>query len=120
MLGYLFKKRNECFHPQISPDVYAGYCPDCGEYVENQWFMARCSCCGIKHKTIVCRGQIRPVNKYCTNCGSRVYEVEKLEKINFIEINYAVIIKKSINNAKKSFIQTWVENDFPIGLITQK
>lgn len=121
MLRYLFKKNQECFHEKISPDVFAGYCPDCGEYVENQWFLARCGCCGIKHKTIIIKGKIRPEHRFCTNCGDNHYIIEKLDKINFIDINYAVIVKEIILNTKKSFIQTWVDKEItPMILIAQK
>ena len=35
-----FLKRNKvCTHTQVKPDVDYAYCPDCGELVENQWYL---------------------------------------------------------------------------------
>jgi len=106
----LFNKPS-CTHEKITPDMLAGYCPDCGEYVENQWFLTRCTCCGIKQKTIFLRGKISSENKFCKNCGSNYFGIEKLNKITFIDIHYAAILKQVIDNRKKSVIQTWVENE---------
>jgi len=109
MFADLFKKRIECPHEKITPDMNAGYCPDCGRYIENQWFMTRCSCCGIKQKTVLLKGSISKATKYCKNCGSRAFAVEKLNKINFVDIHYAVLIKQIFENYHTYFIQSWVE-----------
>ena len=37
---FLFKKK-ECTHDKISPDKSGQYCPDCGKYVENKWFLVK-------------------------------------------------------------------------------
>ena len=113
----LFNKPS-CLHEKITPNMHSGYCPDCGEYVENQWFMTRCKCCGVKHKSLSIRGKITPQQKFCKNCGSNNFEVEKLEKINFIDIHYAVVLKKIIDNKKKTFIQSWVEQELAPKLLT--
>lgn len=108
MIDFLWKP--SCKHEKISPHNVGGYCPDCGEYVENQWFITRCSCCGVKQKSIVKNGRVVGVTKFCTNCGSDSFRVEKLEAIDIVNINYAVVIKKVIEYRKRSFIQTWMEN----------
>lgn len=99
----------ECKHEKFSIDREIGYCPDCGELIENQWFMLRCSCCGVKHRAIVKNGKIVPLEKFCENCGSKEFISEQIDRINFIDINYAVHIKKVIQNDVKSFTQTWVD-----------
>lgn len=120
MLNFLFGQPKECFHNKITPDIQGGYCPDCGEYIENQWFLTRCSCCGIKHQTIILKGEIKPSEKFCKNCGSGNYEVIKLQKINFVDIHYAIVVKKIVENSKGNFFQTWIEKETPIAFIAQK
>lgn len=99
----------ECKHENFPIDREIGYCPDCGELIENQWFLLRCSCCGVKHRAIVKNGKILPLEKFCQNCGSRDFVAEQIDRINFIDINYAVHIKKVIQNDLKPFTQTWVD-----------
>ncbi len=83
----------KCNHELVSPDVENAYCPDCGKLIENQWYITRCACCGVKLRTMAKNGKIYPQNKFCTNCGAKEFKVEKLEKINFIDINFAVLVK---------------------------
>lgn len=111
MIANFFKKSQSCVHEKITPEMDAGYCPDCGKYVENHWFITRCSCCGIKRKTVVIQGKISPEAVFCINCGSRDYAVLKLEKINPVDINYAVVVKTVVKQLKRDFIQTWVEQE---------
>ena len=121
MLRYLFKKNQDCFHLKITPDVFAGYCPDCGQYIENHWFITRCGCCGIKQRTKIANGEITAETNFCKNCGNNSFVVEKLSKINFIDINYAIVIKHIVKNVKQSFVQTWVDREIvPIKLIPQQ
>lgn len=117
MLNYF--KKPSCTHEKITPDKISGYCPDCGEYVKNQWYMTRCECCGIKQKTSVVRGKISTDTKYCRNCGNSSFIVEELSGINIVNINYAIVLKQVIENKKQSFIQTWIEqnNYSPIKLL---
>ena len=111
-LTNLFNLKKECKHDKISPSMERGYCPDCGKLIENEWYITRCSCCGIKLKTNVRNGEIIPQNRYCMNCGSNEFKVEKLDKINFIDINFAVLVKKEV---EESFfadtIQCWEERN---------
>ena len=89
----LFKISKKCTHGRITPDMEQGYCPDCGKLIKNEWYITRCKCCGVKMKAMVRDGEIAPQNRYCTNCGSHEYSVEKLERINFIDINFAALIQ---------------------------
>ena len=79
-----------------APLPESGYCPDCGKFINNEWYITRCSCCGVKMKAIIRNGKVYPQNHFCSNCGSREYVVEKLDKINFIDINFAVLLKKEV------------------------
>lgn len=115
---FYFFKQPLCPHEKITPNMFAGYCPDCGEYVENQWFLTRCNCCGIKQKSVYLKGKVSSESKYCKNCGSNNFAIEKIAKINLVDINYAVILKQVIDNKKKSFIQTWIEHELAPKLLT--
>ncbi|MBQ7125638.1 hypothetical protein IJO12_00965 [bacterium] len=94
-LSNLFNFKKKCSHDKISINADSAYCPDCGKLVHNEWYLTRCSCCGIKLKTTITNDKIRPFNHYCTNCGSEEYEIEKLSQINFIDINFAVLKRKA-------------------------
>lgn len=101
----------KCSHPNLTLDVDFAYCTDCGELVENQWFITRCSCCGMKQKAMIKNGKIIPSGKFCHNCGSNGFIIEKLIKIDFININYAVLIQKSEKTSNfKTLTQSWVES----------
>lgn len=90
----------KCTHDNVSPEVEYAYCPDCGKLIKNEWYITRCNCCGVKMKAMVKNGQIVPQNSFCSNCGKHDYTVELLEKINFIDINFAALIKKEIDDEK--------------------
>ena len=108
LFDYLFGKK-ECLHSKIPLEVECTYCPDCGELVENQWFVLRCACCGVKVRAIIRNGKIVPVDKHCTNCGMSDFNVEKLDKVNFINVSYAVLLKKAVHSESFSFTQSWVD-----------
>ena len=55
-----FKFNRECEHSRVRPDVDFAYCPDCGELIENQWYLVRCACCGVKLKGIIKNKEIIP------------------------------------------------------------
>ena len=105
----LFTKK--CLHTNVLPDVDSAYCPDCGKLIKNQWYITRCACCGVKLRAMSKNGKIVPQAHYCTNCGACEFEVEKLDKINFIDINFAVLIKQVIdeNTVCKSTTRLWQE-----------
>lgn len=37
------------------------------------------------------------------------FNVEKLEKVNFINVNYAVLMKKAVHTESFDFTQSWVD-----------
>lgn len=117
MIWSLLKKNNICTHPQVAPDCDFAYCPDCGELIENQWYLVRCACCGVKLKGFVKNGQIIPETKFCHNCGCKDFVVERIDKINFIDITYAVLVKTVINNDDYNYTQSWVDTKMRSKLI---
>lgn len=107
----IFRKTSSCRHDLITPDRKAGYCTDCGEYVENHWYITRCKCCGIKQNTKIVQGKILANTRYCKNCGSNSFIIEELEIIDIVNINYAVLLKQIIGHRKQNIIQTWLEQN---------
>ncbi len=109
-LTNLFGLKRTCTHDKITPDMDSGYCPDCGKLIKNEWYITRCACCGVKMRACAKNGEIYPQNHYCTNCGSKEYTVEKIEKINFVDINFAVLQKTEINKDElPTTTQCWEE-----------
>ena len=102
-----------CQHNHISPEVDFAYCPDCGELIENQWYLIRCACCGVKLKGMIKNGEIFPEKHFCHNCGTREYVVERINKINFVDISYAVLIKSVVQNEDIDVTQSWVDFKTP-------
>lgn len=108
----LFRFKHECNHDKITPEMDSGYCPDCGKLIQNEWYIARCECCGVKLKAMIKNGKVCTQNHYCSNCGSNEYSIEKLEKINFIDVNYAVLKKKIIvEDVRTCTTQCWQERN---------
>ena len=105
----LFRKNRVCTHDRVKPDAELSYCPDCGELIQNQWFLTRCACCGVKLKATIKSGEIIPENHFCRNCGARDFVVERVKKINFIDIDYAVLVKTVIKPSVDEKIQSWVD-----------
>ena len=108
----LFKFNKVCQHSKVRPDVDFAYCPDCGELIENQWYLVRCACCGVKIKGVIKNGEIIPERNFCHNCGTKGFIIERINKINFIDISYAVLVKAVVSHNFTNFTQSWVENDF--------
>lgn len=105
-----FKKSKTCIHSHVRPDVDFSYCPDCGQLIENQWYLVRCKCCGVKLRGILKNGKIVPEKHFCHNCGSCNFDVERINKINFIDISYAVLLKAVITNNEYTYAQCWVNS----------
>lgn len=112
ILELLKFSKKSCMHAKIGPDVDFSYCPDCGQLIENQWYLVRCACCGVKLKAIIQNASIIPEKHFCHNCGSNDFVVERISKINFIDISYAVLVKAIVKHDNYSYTQSWVETDF--------
>lgn len=100
-----------CSHDKITANMASAYCPDCGEYVENHWYITRCECCGIKQKSLIKNGKVISVDKFCRNCGSDSFKAEEVECLDIVNINYAVVKKHVREREKQGFIQTWIEKN---------
>ena len=108
LIWEFFKTNSKCSHSKVKPEVDFAYCPDCGELIENRWYLVRCACCGVKLRGIIKNGEIVPEEHFCHNCGTREYVIERINKINFIDINYAVLIKSVVENSSYSSCQSWI------------
>ncbi|MBE7713555.1 MAG: hypothetical protein E7Z87_07415 [Cyanobacteria bacterium SIG26] len=110
MLLYdIFKFKKKCLHPNVPIDEDIGYCSDCGELIQNKWFITRCSCCGVKHRATIRNDEVVPEEGICHNCGSKMYVVEEIEKIDCININYAIVVREIIKNEITEYTQSWVD-----------
>ena len=107
LLTSIFNLYKRCTHSQVPIDVEIGYCPDCGELIENKWYITRCACCGVKQKTTIKNGEILPEDEFCHNCGCKSYSVEQLENIDCININYAVLKQEIVQNKINEYTQSW-------------
>ena len=105
LLGF----NKKCRHDSVPIDADYYYCPDCGELVENQWYLVRCASCGLKEVATIKNGEVLPAEHFCHNCGSKGYIVERIEKIDCININYAVLIKQVVKNETDEYTQSWVD-----------
>lgn len=98
-----------CTHDKVPPDEDFYYCPDCGELIENQWYLVRCKSCGLKKIATVKNGEVVPLEHFCHNCGGEEYTIERLEKIDCININYAVLIKAIVTPEQQEYCQSWAD-----------
>lgn len=102
---YLFNKK--CTHDKVPPQEDYYYCPDCGELIQNKWYLVRCASCGLKEIATVKNGEIIPQENFCHNCGCKSFKIEPLEKIDCINVNYAVLIKEIVNLNLPEYTQSW-------------
>ncbi len=105
----LFNFSKKCQHNQVPLDTDIGYCPDCGELIENHWYITRCGCCGVKERATIRNGEVVPEGDFCPNCGSKSYQVEEIEKIDCININYAIVVRQIVKNEISEYTQSWID-----------
>ncbi len=105
------KNKSNCSHKNALLYSENGYCPDCGEYLVKNYYIVRCSRCDIKREAKVFWGEVVPKDKYCSNCGERDFYIEKIDKVNFIDANYAVCLKEIANEISSNHpeAQIWVD-----------
>lgn len=88
-----------------------GYCPCCGKYLKKSYYIIRCLHCDIKRGAKREFGKIIPEEQFCTNCGEKEYYIEKYDKLNFVDINYAIEVKEEIELKQKDFdFEVWIDN----------
>lgn len=105
----LFNFNKKCQHNKVPLDTDIGYCPDCGELIENHWYITRCGCCGVKERATIRNGEVVPEAEFCPNCGGKAYKVEEIEKIDCININYAIVVREIVKNEINEYTQSWVD-----------
>ena len=101
--------KQKCLHNRVPLDAEIYYCPDCGELIENQWFITSCDCCNTKETATIRNGEIVPLENFCRNCGNKGYKIERISKIDCININYAVLVRVVIKNEIDEYTQSWIE-----------
>ncbi len=109
----LLKNNKKCNHKKALINTNEGYCPDCGEYLVKNYYILRCASCNVKREAKLFWGEIVPKEKYCTNCGTKEYYIEKLDKISFIDAQYAIYLKEIAKEIKNAYPETqiWVEEN---------
>ena len=82
-------------------------------FLKKYFYIVRCSCCDVKREAKVYFGDILPKEKFCTNCGSKDFYVEKLDAISFIDIPYAIHTKEIVDLEHFDFAnhQVWVDEN---------
>ena len=105
----LFNFNKKCQHNKVPLDTDIGYCPDCGELIENHWYITRCGCCGVKERATIRNGEVVPEAEFCPNCGGKAYKIEEIEKIDSININYAIVVREIVKNEINEYTQSWVD-----------
>lgn len=104
-----FGLNRKCRHHNVPIDQDIYYCPDCGELIENQWYLVRCACCKVKEIATVRNDEVVPEENFCHNCGGKGYTLERIEKLDCININYAILIREIVKNEIKEYTQSWID-----------
>lgn len=120
ILFKLLKNQCKCNHKNALLYQESGYCPDCGEYLVKNYYLLRCAKCDIKREAKLIWGEIVPKDKFCSNCGSDEYYIEKIDKVNFVDAYYAIYLKEIANKMQNLHpeVQVWVENGETLKQIT--
>lgn len=115
----IINNKTKCRHSHALLHSNEGYCPDCGAYLKKYYYVLRCKCCAHKREaTRAAFGEVNeivPISKYCPICGGEEFYIEKYEKLNFVDINYAIEVKEVFdilnaqNNFETSSTTVWVE-----------
>jgi len=115
----LFQNKYKCSHKNALLNSESGYCPDCGQYLIKNYYIVRCARCDIKRSAKLIWGEIQPSEKYCSNCGSEEFYIEKIDKVNFIDAQYAIYIKEIASEIKELHPETQVWVDEGNGILKQ-
>ena len=51
--------------------------------------------------------EVVPEDEFCHNCGGKSYIVESIEKIDCININYAIVVREVVHNEISEYTQSW-------------
>ena len=116
------QSRQKCSHRNALLYTDSGYCPDCGQYLVKNYYIVRCRCCDIKREAKLSWGEIVPVEKFCSNCGSSEYYIEKLDSLNLVDAQFAIYLKEIADefHSLHPEAQIWVDENDKIRQITLK
>ena len=108
----LIKKQHKCSHKHALLHQDSGYCPECGEYLVKNYYLVRCARCDVKREAKLIWGEIVPKDKFCSNCGEHEYYIEKLDRVNFVDAQYAIYLKEIADKMADLHPETqiWVED----------
>ena len=109
MILDFFKKK--CTHKNVAKSVKQAYCPDCGELILNSWYIARCSTCGIKRHAHTAGTNIVADTKFCPNCGGCHIEAEKIEKLSFIDVEFAIHVQEIVEDVRMAQSIVWEDKN---------
>lgn len=108
----IIKELFKCRHKNAVLNTDEGYCPDCGKYLKKSYYIVRCACCDIKRTAKKNFDEIVPVDKFCTNCGAKDFIIEKCDKLNIVDVNYAIEVKEAVDEIPfENNIEIWVESE---------
>ncbi len=101
----------KCNHENVATTANLSYCPDCGKLIKINWYVIRCKCCNKKRIGLIRNDIVYPIARYCTNCGSNEFFTEKIDKLTYFDINYAVA-KKEVEEDLQVINKTqiWVDD----------
>ncbi len=111
----IIKNAKNCRHTRALMNTNEGYCPDCGQYLKKYYYVLRCSCCSHKREAsravFGSHDEILPLSNFCPVCGGSEFYIEKYEKLNLVDINYAIEVKEIYDITKCNMSKTsiWVE-----------
>ncbi len=115
----IIQSGKKCRHTHALLNSNEGYCPDCGAYLKKYYYVLRCKCCAHKREaTRAAFGEVKeiiPISKFCPICGGEEFYIEKYEKLNFVDINYAIEVKEVFDissipvDFETSTTTVWVE-----------
>ncbi len=100
----------KCRHKNALLYSNEGFCPDCGRYLKKNYYVVRCAHCDFKRAAKKNFDEIAPVEKFCTNCGESGFIIEKYDRLNFVDINYAIEVKEEVERESLSLgFEIWVD-----------
>lgn len=101
-----------CTHANVDTTKEISYCPDCGKLIRINWYIIRCRCCGKKRIGILRGNKPAPLARFCTNCGTENYSIEKINNLNYFNMNFAIAKKEEENLTElHDYTTTWVEEN---------
>ena len=83
------------------------------KFIQNNYYLVRCSRCDIKREAKIYFGEIVPKDKFCSNCGCEDYYIERIDKVNFVDVKYAIYLKEIASelNILHPEAQIWVDEN---------